>query len=146
MLTSSSGIPSNLSCFFLSLYVFARFFASASSALCRERRRKKSAISINEKQRRKKKTVENNITIYFRAREKFDTGVWKSKSSQSSDDYNIESSRIDPPSIELTANYYLEMNLYPLTANTRPTRGLPNATRFRERKKKKERKKERKKK
>lgn len=33
LLTSSSGMPSNLSCFFLSLYVFARFLASASSAL-----------------------------------------------------------------------------------------------------------------
>lgn len=46
LLTSSSGIPSNLSCFFLSLYVFARFLASASSALREEKRMNTEGLII----------------------------------------------------------------------------------------------------
>lgn len=46
LLTSSSGMPSNLSCFFLSLYVFARFLASASSAL-RKKKKKEYCEGLN---------------------------------------------------------------------------------------------------
>lgn len=47
LLTSSSGMPSNLSCFFLSLYVFARFLASASSALKEWKKKKVDTEGLN---------------------------------------------------------------------------------------------------